>query len=319
MHAMQLLSSMLWAFKGTTRSTWTTASPDEADVIVFHRDDQDERVADLLARGKLAVEIATLADRDSPGSRALVYPFRAAQALELLERLDMELASGEDLKEAVGRHLETLEPQARKNDPWSFVEALRATRALDDPHAWLVASTAEAPIIWVRARGTTYLAAPATVQTLRLGALKLTDLELRQGAPPTEHSTPRHEAELSWFAAYHASDRLAPWLSPSARYRITRWPDFGAIRPAASQIRVVAALAAVPSDLLQIAERAHVPTEEAVRTLNALATSGSVIIADPGTAPAPAVKLSSMAAESRGGLTAFLRNVRKHLGLGVRT
>ena len=307
MHAMQLLSSMLWAFKGQTRSAWTMALPEEADVIVFHRDDRDERLTGLLARGKLAVEIATTADRDSPGSRSLIYPFRAAQAFALLERLDSELAVGEG------------SGPVSQRDPWSFVNALRVARTRDKSDAWLVASAAEAPALWIRSGGTTYLAAPSTVQAIRVGALKLTALELRPGSPPADAPSPRPAAELCWFAAYHASDRLAPGLDASARYRMTRWPDFGAIRPASSQIRVVASLAGTEGNLAQISERAQVSVEEATRTLNALVSCGFAAAADVGTHRAIAARSRLSEPQPRGGLATFLQNFRKHLGLGVPT
>src|SRR5438105_3498218 len=91
-HALQLFDSILWAFQGTTRSTWTLVAPEAAEVIVVHEGDPDQRIPAWRAGGKLIVEIAV---RDSP-SCALVYPFRAAQALALLERLDGQLNSQDD-------------------------------------------------------------------------------------------------------------------------------------------------------------------------------------------------------------------------------
>ena len=63
LRAMQLFDSMLWAVKGTTRSTWTPAPPDVADVIVVHQDDHDERIAAWKAHGKLLVPLHSDFDR----------------------------------------------------------------------------------------------------------------------------------------------------------------------------------------------------------------------------------------------------------------
>ncbi len=82
---------------------------------------------------------------------------------------------------------------------------------------------------------------------------------------------------MSWFAAYHASAALAPWLNAATRYRVTRWPNFGLIRPLPSHIRVAAALASMPARPDEIAARANVSSEEAIRTLNALAAANVVL------------------------------------------
>ncbi len=114
-HALQLFDSILWAFQGTSsRTSWTVVAPDAADVIVVYEADPDQRIAAWRAQGKLIVEFAVA----EPTSAALVYPFRAAQALALLERLDTQLkAQGEPPP-----------PKASTADPWSFVETLRTIR-----------------------------------------------------------------------------------------------------------------------------------------------------------------------------------------------
>jgi hypothetical protein len=121
---------------------------------------------------------------------------------------------------------------------------------------------------------------------------------------------------LSWFAGYYASDRIAPWLDAATPYRVTRWPNFGLIRPLPSHIRVAAAMASGPALVTEIAKRAQVSLEEATRTLNALSVANvvesSVPSEKPRAAPAPATSVN----QPRGGFTSFLRNMRKHLGLG---
>jgi hypothetical protein len=92
-HALQLLDSILWAFQGTTRSTWKIGAPEVADVVVIHEADTDKHATTWKSSGKLIVEIATEARVDTIAPNLLVYPFRAQQVLVLLERLDTQLSS----------------------------------------------------------------------------------------------------------------------------------------------------------------------------------------------------------------------------------
>jgi hypothetical protein len=301
-HALQLFDSILWAFQGTSRTSWTVVTPDTADVIVVYEADPDQRISAWRAQGKLIAEFAV----SEPTSAALVYPFRAAQALALLERLDTQLqARGEA----------PAPKAAAAADPWSFVETLRTIREVQNSEAWLVARDGRVTSLWLRADAGMYAAEHATVQAIRRGTLQLANLELEKSSFPEGGPTPRAGTELSWFAAYHASPYLAPWLNAATRYRVTRWPNFGLIRPLPSHIRVAAALASSPARPDEIAARANVSPEEAIRTLNALAAANVVVAAE--TEVVPARKAAAPAVQPRGGFGSFLRNVRKHLGMGA--
>src|SRR6185369_15928277 len=131
-HALQLFDSILWAFQGTTRVTWTLVAPEAAEVIVVHEGDPDQRIPAWRAGGKLIVEIST---RDSSTS-ALVYPFKASQALALLERLGTQLNLRGAPQEA-DRSPEASVPR-RSHEPWSFVETLRTIAEVQNSEAWLV-------------------------------------------------------------------------------------------------------------------------------------------------------------------------------------
>jgi hypothetical protein len=301
-HALQLFDSILWAFQGTSRTSWTVVTPDAADVIVVYEADPDQRISVWRAQGKLIVELAVA----EPTSAALVYPFRAAQALALLERLDTQLKA----------QSEAPAPKADVAvDPWSFVETLRTIREVQNSEAWLLARDGKVASLWLRADAGVYAAEHATVQAIRRGTLKLANLTVEKSPFPEGGPTPRAGTELSWFAAYHASPELAPWLNAATRYRVTRWPNFGLIRPLPSHIRVAAALASTPARPDEIATRANVSAEEAIRTLNALAAANVVVAAEPEVVPVR--KAAAPAVQPRGGLGSFLRNVRKHLGMGT--
>lgn len=318
-HAMQLFDSILWAFKGTTRSTWTTVPPEAAEVIVVHQDDVNERIAWKVG-AKRVVEIATREPSDPDLAPDLVYPFRAAQVLALLERLEVELESANDevrkqptdSDDSVDRNAHIGQEAA---DPWKFVEVLRTLREVQNSEGWLLARDGRLPCLWLRADGAKYFAEPSIVQAIRRGTVNLAGLNLLRGTPQPNHPATRSGTELSWFAGYHASEHLAPWLNPAARYRVTRWPNFGLIRPLPSNIRIAAALASAPMRLDEVASRAHVSIEEGTRVLNALAVAQIVEVADADT-KLPVAPRSS-APRPRGGFAAFLSNVRKHLGLGT--
>lgn len=316
MHALQLLDSVLWAFRGTLHSNWQVASIDTADVIVFHEGDTDERIAQWKSQGKPFVEIATQSRLDSDAVNLLVYPFRAAQVLTLLERLETQLASSLDSPILAASELDTSAPV---QDPWSFVEGLLTLRSVENSAAWLVAREARTRILWLRGDAATYTAEPHIVQAIRRGTLNLNRLTLQTGLAPAGGQAPRSGMELSWFAGYHASDQLAPSLKPTSVYRITSWPNFGLIRPSGSQMRIAARLASVGADLEEITRRAGVTVEEAARSLNALHACGVLTEVDPSAAQATAsttARRPIAVPEPRAGLGKFLAQVRRHFGLG---
>jgi hypothetical protein len=306
-HAMQLLDSILWAFQGTTHSNWTIGATEIADVFVVHEQDTDERIASWREQGKPVVQIVTNRQPVTVAPDVLVYPFRPAQVLSLLEKLDARLTSGVEPDSATA--------PAEEKDPWSFVEALRTLRSVQNSEAWLAGRDGRTPVLWLRGDAATYLADAGTVQALRKGSLRLSQLTLRKGTQPADGPQPRSGMELSWFAGYHASGEPHPGLRADTRYRITRWPNFGLIRPLPSQLRVASNLAAAAADLNEISTRAGVSVEEVARTLNALHTCGVLLAvpreentAAPGKSPVP---------EPRAGFARFLSSIRKHLGLGV--
>jgi hypothetical protein len=309
-HAFQLLDSILWAFQGTTRSPWTITTPDIANVVVVYAEDYDERITVWRKNGKIVVAIATEGLADPAVQDRLVYPFRAQQVLVLLERLDAQLdpAASSAAPNAVSL------PEAPV-DPWSFVEALRTLRSVQNGATWLVGRDGRTPVLWLRGDAVTYATDTATVQAIRLGTLRLCNVSLQKGADPGGGPTQRSGMELSWFAGYHASVKLSPVLKPGAHYRIAQWPNFGLIRPLPSQLRVAAGLSSAAATLEEIIGRAKVTPEEAIRTLNALYACDVLIVVESGEKTAPAGTRSI--AQPRGGFTSFLRNVRKHLGLGV--
>jgi hypothetical protein len=125
---------------------------------------------------------------------------------------------------------------------------------------------------------------------------------------------------LFWFATYHASAALAPWLEEKTSYRLLRWPDFGLVRASdevmrTAQIRICAALAETPGSIAATASRTQTAIEQATRTMNALASCGLI---EPTTATIEPARVAGQSPAPPGGLKQFLRNLRNHLRLGAR-
>jgi hypothetical protein len=308
-HALQLFDSVLWAFQGTTRTRWTVTAPEAAQVLVVHEDDRDERIGAWRAQGKLVVVIATDSQRDHVQPIALLYPFRAAQVLSLLEHLDAQLGRGEQEDSHGTERLATQEP-----DCWSLVDALVTFRAVENDQAWLVAQDARSPILWIRGDSGAYVADSIAVQALRDGSLHLNRLLLRKSSAPAPELARRSGMELSWFAGFHASNGLSPHLRPDVRYRIRRWPNFGLIRPQPAQLRLAAGLSSRPASLNELIRQRAVSRDTGIRTFNALYCCG---LLDRAQAPAPPRVPPAAAPEapSRPGLTRLLDSMRRHLGL----
>jgi len=316
--AMQLFDSMLWAFQGLTQLPWTKSAPLNADVIVVPQGFPEEQLMSWNADRKLVVEIVTVPTEPIPdlGQYVLTYPFKARQALELLLRLETRLTTPTDVA-VVGRG----QPQGNSPDhqrgKWEFVEILRTLNPSLSQKDWFVGQRNGESLFWLSGDGLTYLTAPSTAQAIRSGTIDLSDVVLvpAHGSKPNPILRARASIELRWFAGYYASEQLAPWLLSAMQYNLTRWPDFGAIRPAPSQIRIAAVLSIEPISLSQLVERSKSSLPEATRTLNALATCGALAVVESQSVAKRSPRKTS--ATPRKGFTRFFLEIRKHLGLGV--
>lgn len=319
-HAVQLFDSVLWVFKGTTRSTWLTAAADEAQVIVVHHSEPAAQVDAWTRAGKRVITLSTDQAKHPAGPYTLIYPFPAVQVLSLLERVEAELDGWSEPPDAAPVPAPESSPRRPSSDPWSFVESLRTLRSLNNSTLWLECKGAQGISLWVRGDGRLYVCDKATAAAIRTGALDLSGLTPEKSTPPPENLSPRLGQELFWFATYHASAALAPWLEENTAYRLLRWPDFGYVRATdelvrTAQLRIVAALATAPAAVAAAASRTQIPVEQATRTMNAL---GSCQLIEPATSAVEPARGENHTPVPPGGLKQFLRNLRKHLGLGAR-
>ena len=304
--AIQLMETVLWALRGTTRSNWVAAqSADAADVVVLHQSDTDERVADWRRSGKAVVVIAMQPVPVPQNPHVLIYPFGASQVRELLNSLDTPLVSGPS-------------PAAGASGDagvgsWSFLKTLGTLRELPNSHVWLVGKIDGTSVFWLRGDGTEWATESFILEGVRNGVFNLERLVLEKSATSPVHRTVRPAADLCWFAGYYAGFSLAPWLSPSTRYRISRWPNFGLIRPATSQIRATAVVATSPATVNEVAARARIAPDEAARTLNALWACNLLTPLEASPAKHAAPRRPRF--ESTGGLRSLLQLLRNRLGL----
>lgn len=316
-HAVQLFDSVLWVFKGTTRSSWQVAADDEAQVIVAHHSEPATRLDAWRGAGKIVITLSTDQTKHPAGPYTLLYPFPAVQVLGMLERVEAEIDGG--IEEPVASPA----PKANSSgtDPWSFVESLRTLRSLRDARLWLECESEQGVSLWIRGDGTRYFCDDATAASIRAGTIDLSNLAPRKSSPPLANLAARSGIELFWFATYHASASLAPWLDENTAYRLLRWPDFGRVRAndetlRTAQIRIVAALANAPASVATVATSTQSPLEQAARTMNALGSCGLI---EPATSTIEPSREPSHAPLPPGGLKRFLRNMRKHLRLGGRS
>ena len=317
-HAVQLFDSVLWVFKGTTRANWLSGAANDAHVVVVHHSEPATHLDAWRGAGKIVIKLSTDQTTHPAGPRTLVYPFPAVQVLSMLERVQAEIDG--DSSDA---HIASTPPQRSgpSAEPWSFVEALRTLRTLGNSTMWLECEGERGVSIWIQGDGSRYFCDNNTATAIRDGSIDLSCLTLRKGTAPPDNLAPRPRLELSWFSTYHASAALAPWLEQKTSYRLLRWPDLGRLRASdelvrTAQIRALAALADAPSSVAELAARARTPTEISTRTINALASCGLV---EPVLSPVPAQspRRQNHAPVPAGGLKQFLRNLRKHLRLGV--
>lgn len=317
--AMKLLDSVLWVFKGTTQSNWTISPAEAAQVVVVHQDEPAGRIARWRSEGKLIVVISTDSTASVISPYALSYPFPTVQVLRILEQLDAELDSG---AKAPGRN----EHSGKRSDgggdrhggdAWGFVDSLRTLRLISSTDTWFVGKGSSGSVVWVQGDGSRYCCDSATARAIRTGTRHLSGLTLHKAASPPGVN-PRAGSELAWFAGYHASTSLAPWVNERETVRLIRWPDFGRVQPddpvlRAAQLRVLAALDAAPTTIVQLCARIDVSREIVVRTMNALA---SCELLEGVSAAATSVSSNKAASPVPAGrLLQFLHNLRKHLGL----
>jgi hypothetical protein len=322
--AMKLLDSVLSVFKGATQSNWIICAAEAAEVIVVHHDEPLRQVAHWRNEGKLIVVVSTDAKASPLSPYTLTYPFPTVQVLRILEQLDAELNAGTIAPARVGSSavVGTIDGRGRADnrggDAWSFVDALRTLRLAKNPDMWLVGKSSGGSSLWLRGDGSRYCCDPATARAIRMGTRNLSGLTLQKATAPPADLSPRPGSELAWFEGYNASEQIAPWLNERATYRLTRWPDFGVVRPddpklRSAQVRVLSALEAAPATLAELAARTNTSPDVAVRTLNALAGCELVQVVPPAVSNVARTQPVSPVLTER--LKQFLRNMRKHLGL----
>jgi hypothetical protein len=314
-HAVQLFDSVLWVFNGTTR--WHIAPLDDAQVVVVHHSEPVAHLDTWQRAGKLIIKLSTDKTLHPAGPRTLLYPFPAVQVLGMLERVEAEMEGWNDEPVAAPAAAAPTQPGA---DPWSFVESLRTLRSLGNSTLWLECKGERGVSLWIQGDGRRYFCDDDTAAAIRAGTVDLSGLTPNKSTPPPGNLTARPGQELFWFATYHASAALAPWLEEKTSYRLLRWPDFGLVRATdevirTAQIRICAALAETPASIAATATRTQTAIEQATRTMNALASCGLI---EPATATTEPARAAGQSPAPPGGLKQFLRNLRNHLGLGAR-
>jgi hypothetical protein len=314
-HALQLFDSMLWVFRGTTRANWSLSSPSEADVVVVHHAEAAERIAHWRAQGKVIVVLRTESTAQHDDDHTLIYPFPASQVMSLLERLDAQL----DPLTSTGQSTCNAAPAAQPpTQPWALIESIRILRAARNQNLWLAVMDLAQPLLWLRGDAARYQCSAASRQALRRGSLPLGAVTLEKSAPPSYGVISGQGYEFTWFAAYHSSAALAPWLSATVAYRLCRWPDLGVLRPTdpaavSRQVRLIAALDSAPATAAELAQRARIDEEEVIRTFNALSACE---LLEPALHLASSQRAAFTIERPKLGFRQLFDSIRRHLRLG---
>jgi hypothetical protein len=313
--ALKFVDSVLWAFKSATKVRWVTTDPDAAEVVFADSSIDAQLLAAWQQARKLVVVLLRGPETVRDAAYSLPYPFSVRQLLSLLEGLGEELDKRAGTEPSVAGNT-VLESQ---ETPWSFAEALRALAAENDAQRWFVGAAPGGSRFWVRGDARRHVASRAVIDGIRSGDLPLAQVTLVRADSPPSDGEIRPGLELEWFANYHACAEPAPWLKAACAYRLTRWPDFGALRPAdpallTAQLRIVAALAHAPACAPDAAAQAGAAPDVAIRMFNALLACGCV---EPARAAAPAAAPAKrrpvlQAAEIR----SFVAAIRRRFGLG---
>jgi hypothetical protein len=261
--------------------------------------------------GKAVIVIVSQVDLTPVGEHVLVYPFRAVQARDLLNALDQRLITKRDQIVSTSEQLGANHEDS--DDGWRFLKKLRTLHEVQNGGVWLVGKTQVSKVLWLRGDCREYAVDPETLRALREGTLDFNAIHLQNVPALGAHCIVRPAEELRWFSGYYSHPILAPWLSATERYGVTHWPNFGLIRPHASQIRMTALLATATLSLEKLVTRADVTMEDAVRTLNALSACGLLEIAPS------EERVRSAVLPPVVGLKSLLRLMRKHFALGGAT
>jgi hypothetical protein len=301
--AMQLFETMLWALRGATASSWVVHEHESAaDVIVA--DAADTRIPMWQAGGKPLIRLLGVQSGTPTAEEVLVHPFQLSHVIKVLGVVEKRLPS------ATGKS-ETL------------IEVLRRAGNVAASTSWCSWRSGGKDMLWVSKAA--YAAEPNARLNLRDASSTLGALEMGavMDRPPAAGER-RPLVELRWWVGLWHSATLAAWLDPVTAYRVTRWPDFGVIRPFHQHIRATALMSAWPYNVDKLSEHARLPREEAIRLLNALSTCG-VLTPSKSRAnetvqaqPSPIIRsepVNSAALQSAGGVRSLLSRVRLRLGI----
>jgi hypothetical protein len=309
--ALNLFDSMLWVFRGNTRSNWSVSAAADAHVIVVHHSETAQRIDEWRRRGKLIVVLCTDRSARQTKHHTLAYPFPAAQLMTLLEELDKEIDGTSTQPDGAQFQRDATEAA---HGVWGLAEAIRTVRAARNPDIWLVIEDERVPLLWVRGDGAFYESNPVVRARVQQGTLPCDDLSIGRTAKPRSGLMTFSGDELAWFTGFYTSGSPAPWIAGSTTYRLRRWPDFGLLRTsdpfdADAQLRVVAALDAQPATPAALVRRSQVTREHVARTLNALSLCG-LIVAEPNVQELKRVEYA--ATKPKSGFRALFDNIRSH-------
>ena len=167
------------------------------------------------------------------------------------------------------------------------------------------------PIVIDFARRTYSATLPFDRYPIHPGSVAITAEAVAPGSPSPFPGVGVQLDGLLWAVGITAFEgQSAPWLRPTDRYRLTRWPNFTELPHTMDYIRMTALLGAGFLSLAELCAGASVSVGQAQRILNALSLMGGLQVAGPVEEPAMVLRQDA-GHQSRG----LFGRLRARLGL----
>lgn len=294
--------SMLKVVQGRSVAHWTNSGVDDADVLVAYSGGNAALIERWGRSGKPMVMVVDERNTWSATPFKLHHPFRVMQLLNVLNEVARSTGTRASPNPAF--------PPRDDAGPWSAALSFHRSMAGASEHSRYQAHAQSGEAFWI-GYGRAH-ALPETLSRMRAGNLRWTRFEPTNQAPPgSAISFPLSDA--GWYLGMAAPAGPAPWLSPHAMYRLSRWPDLARLGGSGA-MTMCALLTRRACTVEKLAHDAGRSLDEAGRLLNAASLAG-LLVATPQLTMAPTERTHAPGMAQKHGWMRLVNGLRKHLGI----
>lgn len=296
---MSLIRSMISLLDGRTEHKWVVGEDASAGLVLVGNGaaDQLERKPLPVKRGaRLAALLLSQDDPDMGGAALCIRrPIRVMPLIELLNEAGKQLAQQRtaDYQPVHTQPIAVFPPAPMPTLP--LVAAAQALRELrQNPKAsrpTALLNSAGEVVAVVHAGPGIVIASLALSELVKSIEQTFSGVQ-SVGLPPNQQAglmgiAPQSLDSLCWKVGIGLANTagLAPWLNSNCVYRLTGWPDFGAIGADRHGMRLSAAMLAQPMSLVQLSEKTRIGVPEVSSFFNSASVSGLLVEAVPRPAP----------------------------------